>query len=997
MELRESVEQLLELVLGEMSYHPFIGPFLKTSRDNPPQPYVHQYEAVGKLALRKPIRVLIGDEIGLGKTITALSISKWMERLARANKTLIVVPRVLVGQWRKELLRMGVASSRIRQVERNTIEFLKLQNFPEGYYIASMDLLKKEERIGQIVEIPWDLIIIDEVHKFGFKTARFWKIGKMLVEGSPRRNVVFLSATPHRGDPRDYIARLQLLDPYLVEGWQALDRRQFYETTHGAILFRRTKEDVNKIYEGREVFPPAKFYAGVINAREDEAEFVRRLVEFLHSKLVEFAYEKGLISERIIPLMTVLIFKRAASSPFAAMTTLERLLMKRADPEFTKQLIDSVKSFLDIGYEDYEYAEKDPDEVFNEFLDKTASLLNERDKEEIRQLRDMAKSIMEKGDSKLNALVSLLNDIMSNVESKVIVFTEYKDTLEYLIANIKKMHPEWASSLLKLSSDETRDEAVFERIKESFEKKPTARILMATDVVAEGVNLQVAHILVNYEIPWSLIKVEQRIGRVWRLGQKKPVEAYTLFMNNIADCSALNSMYEKLINLKRAELSPRPVTGQEVLLYAEAEDIIKFPPSIAVVKSGERKRFVKVTEAKAILTFIREKQAGLEKLVASIIAARQEVEKELASKGVLYKPQTKQEVENAMNLLGFRNTIEVFDAFRSLVRSSSDILGFKVVEEQGNLKIRMNLEMPKTLATIDDFYGLLTKGKRIGEECALPPVYLVAYGDTEGLMFLLPAEIRERATGTLLYRELIGMYKGTGRILRGSMLLQTVSSAISNCLGPSEGWENDPEVSFISMAEVVESLRKPASSLYEPLTRYMANLESLKLRNPEKTWARVRDLEVVPLNPVAYIRFVHKPAGLTGAVSREIKDKIEQIAVEIVMKKEREEKRTPKTVPESEHYDIRSTDPATSEIRIIEVKGHNGTEIYGELTESEAELARKESDRYWLYIVYDIESGEAKLLRCKDPLRNMNWKTFSRFERRYYLWPKESSESEDTG
>ena len=112
--------------------------------------------------------------------------------------------------------------------------------------------LKRDDRIIEVENVPWDLIVIDEVHKLGLKTGRFWKLGKRLVEASPNRDVLFLSATPHRGDPEDYINRLQLLDPYLTKGWAALDRRQFYEMTHGAILFRRTKEDVNKIYEGKE-------------------------------------------------------------------------------------------------------------------------------------------------------------------------------------------------------------------------------------------------------------------------------------------------------------------------------------------------------------------------------------------------------------------------------------------------------------------------------------------------------------------------------------------------------------------------------------------------------------------------------------------------------------------------------------------------------------------------------------------------------------------------
>jgi superfamily II DNA or RNA helicase len=996
MELKEAVENFLASVLKELSLHPFISPYLNTSRENPPQHYIHQCEVVAKLALRKPIRVLIGDEIGLGKTITALNVAKYLENLKRASKILIVVPRVLVGQWRKELLRIGIPASKIRHLERHTIDFLKLQNFPEGYYIASMDLLKKEERISEIVNVPWDLIIIDEVHKFGYKTRRFWKIGKMLVEAAPQRNVMFLSATPHRGDPHDYIARLQLLDPYLTEGWRSLDRRQFYETTHGAILYRRTKEDVNKIYECREVFPPAKFYAGVITAREDEAEFVKRLVQFLHSKLVEFAYEKNLISERVIPLLTVLIFKRAASSPFAAMTTLERLLAKRAAPELTDELVDNVRSFLEIGFEDYEYIEKDPEEVFNDFLDATAPLLSERDKEEIKTLRNMAKSIMEKGDSKLNALTSLLQDIMSEEQSKVIVFTEYKDTLNYLVQNLESRHPEWSAHILKLSSDETRDDTVFQKIKDAFETNPKARVLMATDVVAEGVNLQVAHILVNYEIPWSLIKVEQRIGRVWRLGQKKEVETYTLFMNNIADFTALNSMYQKLINLKRAELTPRPVTGQEVLLYSDAEDLAKIPPSIALVKDGKKKKFLKVTEAKAILTFIREDRAGLERLVASIIAAKQEVEKELASKGVLYKPRTRQEVEHTMELVGFKTPSELFDSLKRIVKASSEILNFKVLEAKDSFKTVVGLEMPKALNTIDDAYGLLLK-ENAKERAEKLSIGLVAYGDNEDTLVLLPVDLRDRKTGVTLYKELIGVYTEQGKILRGSQLLETISRVLVGCIGALNGSELRSEIPVPLLADVVGSIRKPASSLLEPLPRYMTNLENLNMRNLDKTWLRLGDLEVVPLKPLGYVRFVKKPELPIEEPSEDIKKKVEEEAIRIVMEKEKSENRIPKRVPESEHYDVRSINPSTGEVRLIEVKGHSGPEIYGELTEDEASIAEKEHERYWLYIVYDIKSGKPKLLNFKDPLKTMNWKMFEKIEkrRRYVFWPKNMERSEN--
>jgi len=990
--LREQVEELLAKVFEELSYHPFIAPYLNASRINPPQHYIHQCEVIGRLALRKPIRVLIGDEIGLGKTVTALGVAKYLEKLGRVRRVLIIVPRVLVMQWRKELLRMGIVESKIHHLESNTIGFFELQSFPEGYYIASMDLIKKEERMDKIARIPWDLIIIDEAHKFGFKTRRFWKIGKMLIEKHPDRDVLLLSATPHRGNPEDYIARLQLLDPYLVKGWKSMDTRQFYESTHGAILFRRTKEDVNKIYEERDVFLPAKFYAGVISARKDEALFIERLIKFLRGKLTEFAYEKGLISEKVIPLLTVLIFKRAASSPYAAFTTLERLLLKRAAPELTKDLIDSVDSFLRVEYGDYEYPEKDPDEIFNEFIDSIRSLpselLSERDVEEIMVLRDMARSIMKKGDSKLNALISLLEDIMVDEGSKAIIFTEYKDTANYLMESINEKHPEWIANVLKLTSEETRDEEKFQRIKNAFETSPKARILIATDVIAEGVNLQVAHILVNYEIPWSLIKVEQRIGRVWRLGQKKEVEAYTFFMNNMADFAALSSMYQKLIALKRAELQPRPVTGQEVLLYADTEELIRPPPPVALVLDGKKKKFVRVTEARTILTFLKEDKVGLEKLVASIIAARQEVEKELLSKNVLYKPRTRQEVESFMRLLGFKTPTSLFEALRSLIKDSSEILGFKIIETTNGVKVSTGLEMLKPMDTIDDIYGLFPKNYA-KDTLELKPVNLVAYGKPESTVIILPVEVKDRKSGVLLYRELVGVRREDNDVLRGEHLLSFLSEVLANCLGLMGETKLDSEIPIENLGELVNTIKENVKRILEPISRYMRTVESLKLRDIDKVWLRFQDIEITPLSPIAYVYIITKPAALPEMVSEEKKRRIEEIAMRIVIEKEKEEGRIPESVAESEHYDIKSINLETGEIRLIEVKGHEGSGFYAELTEDEAKLAERECDRYWLYIVFDIGSENPKLLRFRDPLKTMNWKIFEKVEKRFILWPKE--------
>ena len=103
MDLKETVSALMSTVMKELSYHPAVSPYLKISKDFPVQPYLHQYEVAARLSLRSPVRALIGDEIGLGKTVTAIALAKHLEKIGRVKRTLIVVPRVLVSQWKKEL------------------------------------------------------------------------------------------------------------------------------------------------------------------------------------------------------------------------------------------------------------------------------------------------------------------------------------------------------------------------------------------------------------------------------------------------------------------------------------------------------------------------------------------------------------------------------------------------------------------------------------------------------------------------------------------------------------------------------------------------------------------------------------------------------------------------------------------------------------------------------------------------------------------------------
>jgi len=448
-------------------------------------------------------------------------------------------------------------------------------------------------------------------------------------------------------------------------------------------------------------------------------------------------------------------------------------------------------------------------------------------------------------------------------------------------------------------------------------------------------------------------------------------------MNNIADEAALNSMYAKLVNLRRAELKPRPFTGEEILWYSEGREIFEAPLQVVLEEKKERKAFRRVTEYKAIQAFIKEGRGGLERLVERILAARREIEKELRSKSILYMPKTREEAERAPGALGFSSPSKLIESFKSLVKNAAPILGITVDEGgEGVLKAAKGFEMPKALTTLDDFFGILYAKGRMAT--------VISYGEHEDTLLLV--NLKALYNSTTLYSEPIGVYLMSGRVIRGADLLTEVSTALSKCIGAAEGGNLSLPLNLKAL--IASRIRGSLSSVLSPLTSYRDGLVRSGLRDQD-SWADEHEFAFEITEPFGCIRFVKEPTRGVSEPPEEVKREVEEEAVKFALKVEADEGRMAVIVPESEHYDIRSIDPKTSEIRKIEVKGHAGTEIYGELTDDEAELARREGDNYWLYIVYDVRSSSPKLLRFRNPLATMNWRVFERVEKRYRLWPKE--------
>jgi len=986
--------QLVSRILEDYeTYNPMFS-FTCYRTETSMKPYMHQIEFVARNILRKPLRVLLADEIGLGKTVTALVTLKRLQRLGVAKKVLIAVPRILISQWESELRKIDI---RFRRITRTNFKRLVHEEFPEGYYLTSMDLIKRERYIKELIRIPWDVIVVDEAHRLGKKrkkeTQRYSQIGGRLIEASPERNVLLLSATPHRGDPYDYLARLFLLDPHLERG-RHLDNVGFYALTHNILVFRRRKIDVNEVYERRKVFTDCKLKAVVVTPTKEENEFHKRLINFLSTKLRDF-YSEMHMEPKALGLLLSLIFKRASSSPYAAIKTMNRILEKRAsilepkllfseeDERRAEALADSLFGF---GFEDYgEYIEdyerrdeiSDPDEALDQFAEKCSSLLSTQDVEELKYLIQLAETI-KRHDSRLLALKELVHYHVKEGR-KVIIFTEYKDTANYILRTLEDDLGK--DRVVRLTGEEANNERILNRIRKKFERRPDCQVLIATDVASEGLNLQIANILIHYEPPWSPIKLEQRIGRVWRLGQKSNVTAYTIFLGVESDRDVLDILYKKLIALGRSIGTEKPPIGEEAIVI-DMEKKEEVPLQLGELRKNGKK--IRTSEYTFRMQYIKGRRAALNELVVYIIQSIQRLKEDLRRMNIL--PRVSR--ENIERLLaescGFSNTEEAYKALERLlkvilskIRKMSFSLsyekeGYLTVTTPGGALIEisdLNTAFTITKAIIKDASPQLTPHQKT--------INIITYCDDDYELHLYNLIIGEKydKNSTILHREPIGvrLSRGELEIIRGTKLLEALTKTLENYLVTCDEYQSENPFMLLRLkSKVREQGNNFLSSITGELNRYRTRLEKRGWREKDEWFPTSHTTFINIEGPTAIITFTSRKAFLKEQeLDPLLKKRIELKAMEHAITYEKEHNREPQDVSQYEHFDILSRNPETGELRYIEVKGHLGSSLIAELSEYEFKLAKEKGEQYWLYIITNIGSGKPKLKAIKNPLEKM--------------------------
>ena len=1016
-----------------LKYNPF---FIYCGKN----PLLHQTEVVAKSLFIKPTRMLIADVIGLGKTITALRILKTLDRYKRLGRVLIAVPSVLVDQWIDEMRIMGIQPI---IVEKRTLGFLiKHPVLPAGWYIGSIDTLKKPEYMKVLKRSTWDAIVIDEAHKLGIigrKPNMRWRNLGELIRENRDSVVLLLSATPHRGKANDYLARLALIDPTLLEVTnvsaleKVFDKPEFYQRTHNIILFRRSKEDVNKVYERVEVFKPCNMLAVLIEPNDAERDFLRIITDLATSYLGNYyAYMVNVLgwktgrAQGIVALLRTLLVKRGLSSPRALVKTFDRLVEKRgkfieliekgyspdeAQEKIAEELEKYSRKLDEILTGDIGEVEEELDEEFDKLASYFDRFLDEEFRSKLEEAKKYAKLILtgKVEDSKLETLKKILRLVLKASPSelpeefrdlasgKAIIFTEFKDTAYYLYERLRKWaEKEFGSSdIVRIFTSDNRSE--IEDIKRWLSEEGR-KILITTDVAGEGLNLQYANVLVNYEIAWSPIRLEQRIGRVWRYGQSRTTYVFNLFLADALEKEVAEVVFAKLYGISISVGKLEPILGEKVFLSTIRNELLEHAVEeketiggLIPIEIDFKDRKISLSEAKIIELVTRDARAFIE----VFIRALKKLIREIKHKRIFpFKMDAEEVREELRYLAGFRDNDEVLEIKRIIARTVSEMLDLDIDEREGIIFLRsrdgMIFELPTTnpeafLRRLIDYFGTEDSVR-----------YFVYRNDEKKVLLLSEAEIS--IGGEVRYREPIGVvasfetYEIT--ILRGKALIEKLSEFLSKSIpadevfGLNDVFSTIPQIISASCNTFYEKeLRSGAVKLIKLLREYeeiKRRLRGLNFFNIEEPQVSIREPTFI------FISSAFLPE-VESVPSEEVWGWAEDEAMPVVFNYEGLNGREAIRVSGYEHYDVRSVKRDSNgrilEERFIEVKTKMRKSLSVWLKDEEFRVAKEKGDRYWLYIVYGVRTEKPVILCIRNPIKRLPFRRKVAIEKReeYYF------------
>ncbi len=532
------------------------------------EPLPHQIRAVyGEMLPRQPLRFLLADDPGSGKTIMAGLLIKELILRGDLQRCLVVAPGSLVEQWQEELgekfgIEFGILT-------RDKIEASRVGNpFVEGrhgLWIARLDHLSRNPELAErACQVDWDLVIVDEAHKMSArvwsgevkKTKRF-ELGEML--GQHTRHLLLMTATPHSGKEEDFQLFLSLIDGDRFVG-RPRDGARAVEVSD--IMRRLVKEEL-LTFEGTRLFPERRSYTVEYELSDQEALLYEEVTEYVREEMNRadrLADGQGRRRTAVGFALTTLQ-RRLASSPEAIYQSLarrqRRLESKLAEAKLGRRVEKLREVPDDDDYDDLPDEEREEleDDLVSEVT--TAETVAELEAEilTVKGLVERAAKVRaSKTDTKWTKFSSLLDEMpeMRDADGhrrKLIVFTEHKDTLQYLADRLRNFLGR-DEAVVTIHGGTRREDR--KKAQERFTQESDCVFLVATDAAGEGVNLQRAHLLVNYDLPWNPNRIEQRFGRVHRIGQTEVCHMWNLVAAETREGDVYRRLLEKLEQERQA-------------------------------------------------------------------------------------------------------------------------------------------------------------------------------------------------------------------------------------------------------------------------------------------------------------------------------------------------------------------------------------------------------------------------------------------------------------
>jgi superfamily II DNA or RNA helicase len=533
-------------------------------------PLPHQLEAVYDYFLRLPrIRFLLADDPGAGKTIMAGLLLKELKARGLIRRTLIVTPANLTFQWQREL------ADKFREkfdIIRSDVLRANYGQNPwqeRDQVITSVSWVSLvEDARESLLRSRWDLVVVDEAHKMSApgedRKTYAYRLGEALSRMTD--HYLMMTATPHKGDQDHFRRFLALLDSDVYGNIKSL---QHAMREHEAPFYlRRTKEalvtfphpdtgEVRKLFMKREVRTAA------FDLDCDELDFYDELTRYVEDQSMTAASDET-ARGRAVGFTMALLQRRLASSVYAVRRSLERMRDRREkileDPEAYRQ--QQIERRVPEDFDDL--TEEEQQRIIVQLEGEVLSIDPAVLRQEIGRLTrliDQAKALENRdAQSKLTKLRAVLNEhgLFADQKMRLLIFTEHKDTLDYLAGDGRDGRPlgklrEWGSTLtqihggMKIGDRDTPGS----RIYAEREFKDSAQVLVATEAAGEGINLQFCWLMINYDIPWNPVRLEQRVGRIHRYGQEHDCLVINFVAQNTREGRVLQKLLDRLREIRR--------------------------------------------------------------------------------------------------------------------------------------------------------------------------------------------------------------------------------------------------------------------------------------------------------------------------------------------------------------------------------------------------------------------------------------------------------------